>query len=172
MNAIRRLVPVALLFATVAGCGTAARTGESGSMIMPLARGQAVGADLDLTRATGEEICGLLSPESLAALGFPSGRPVRGQDDLTTKSCRFDGTAGLLMTAQGPGTEEFGEEQVDIAGASGWRRLRGGESGDCTIVVGVRGAALQVVVAKPGADERQCDTAEAVTTQALSRIVR
>lgn len=121
-----------------------------------------------------DQLCGLVSPEDLAKLAFPvePGRPREAGVAPPIRGCTFAGRNGVRSILIGSQPEGYGEAGVKAVNLGGIRGTKVLHANDCTVLTGVFGGTLQVVVSATEADSDDCDTAQSVTRYLVAGLVR
>ncbi|RCW46881.1 uncharacterized protein DUF3558 [Halopolyspora algeriensis] len=127
-----------------------------------------------LDALSADQVCDLVSTETLGRLAFPvqSGQPREVGSEPPVRGCSFDaasGTRSVLIATQPDGFDRLGAEEVDLGKLRGSRILH---VNDCTVLVGVSRATLQVSVTAAEAGTDQCDTATDVAGYVAEGLVR
>lgn len=120
-----------------------------------------------------DRLCGLVPATDLSRLAFPvdTGNVVDLGMQTPARGCRYDqpgGPRSILIGVQPQGYGALGLVRVALGTTLGSETQH---ANDCTVLAGVQGATLQVVVSGNGTDSGQCDQAQAVAQYALSALV-
>lgn len=128
----------------------------------------------NLADLPADRMCELISPEDLGKLAFPvqPGHPREAGPALPARGCVFEarnGVRSVVIGAQPADYGELGVKDVDLGGVHGTKVLH---ANDCTVLAGVMGSTLQVVVTASEASSDQCDTAQSVAQYVVSALAR